>query len=61
MFYRHLLNELRKSNKTQGLQSILLPFRNMLNKSNNARAQKVDSFFQMTLRLCSCFEISFLM
>ena len=52
MFYRNLLNELRKSNKTQGLPSILLPFRNMLNKSNNARAQKVDSFLHMTLRLC---------
>ena len=61
MFYTNLLNELRKSNKTQGLPSILLPFHNMLNKSNNSRAQKVDSFFQITLRLCSCLEISFLM
>ena len=49
MFYKNLLTEFRKSNKTQGLPSILLPFRNMLNESNNARARKVDSFFQMTL------------
>ena len=33
----NLLKELRKSNKMQGLPSILLLFRNKFNKFNNTR------------------------
>ena len=34
----NLLNKLEKSNKMQGLPSILSPFRNKLNKFNNTGA-----------------------
>ena len=39
-----LLNELRKSDKMRGLPSILLVFRNVFNKFNNARA-RIDRFY----------------
>ena len=38
-----LLNELRKRNKMQGLQSILSLFRNKFNKFNNTGAWMFDS------------------
>ena len=47
----NLLNELRKRDKVQGLPSILSLFRNKFNKSNNTRAQMLDSIYHMTLRL----------
>ena len=39
----NLLNKLRKSNKMQGLSSIILLFRNEFNKFNDTGAQVVDS------------------
>ena len=47
----NLLNELRKSDKKRGLPSILLLFRNELNKFNNTGAQMLDSIYHMTLKL----------
>ena len=47
----NLFNELRKSNKMKGLLSILSPFRIKFKKINNTRAQMLDSFQHMTLRL----------
>ena len=47
----NLLNELGKSDKMQGLSSILLHFRNEFNKFNNTGAGMLDSIYQMTLRL----------
>ena len=47
----NLLNNLGKSDKMRGLPSILSPFRNELNKFNNAGARMLDSFYHMTLRL----------
>ena len=46
-----LLNELRKRDKMQGLQSILSLFRNDFNKFNYTSAQMLDSIYHMTLRL----------
>ena len=46
-----LLNQLRKSDKTRGLPSILTHFRNKFNKFNNTGAQVLDSINHMTLRL----------
>ena len=43
----NLLNELGKSDKLQGLPSILLPFCNEFNKSNNTRARMLDSIYHM--------------
>ena len=46
--FLNLSNELRKSNKMQGLQSILSLFRNKFNKFNNTRACMLDSIYHMT-------------
>ena len=40
-----LLNQLRKSDKMQGLPSILLLFRNEFNKLNNTEARMLDRVF----------------
>ena len=47
----NLLNELKKSDKMQGLPNILSLFRNEFNKLNNTRARMIDSIYHMTLRL----------
>ena len=47
----NLLNDLGKSDKMRGLLSILYFFRNNFNTFDNTRAQMVDSFYHMTLRL----------
>ena len=44
----NLLNELRKSDKMQGLPSILLLFGNKLNKFNNTGARILDPFYHMS-------------
>ena len=46
----NLLNELRKSDKMQGLPSILSLFRNKLNKFHNTGARMLDSIYHMTLK-----------
>ena len=46
-----LLNQLGKSDKMQGLPSILLLFRNEFNKLNNTGARMLDSIYHMTLKL----------
>ena len=47
----NLLNKLGKSNKMQGLSSILSLFRSDFDKFNNTGAQMLDSIYHMTLRL----------
>ena len=47
----NLSNELRKSNKMLGLLSILLLFRNDLNKFNNTGARMLESIYPMILKL----------
>ena len=47
----NLSNELRKSDKMQGLLCILSLFRNKFNKFNNAAARMLDSIYHMTLKL----------
>ena len=47
----NLFNKWRKSNKMQGLPSILLLFCNKFNKFNNTRASMLDSIYHMTFRL----------
>ena len=47
----NLLNKLGKRDKMQGLQSILLLFRNEFNKFNNTGARMLDSIYHMTLKL----------
>ena len=47
----YLINELWKSDKMQGLPSILLLFRNKFNKFGNTGARVSDSIYQMTLGL----------
>ena len=47
----NLLSELRKIDKMRGLSSILLLFRNELNKFNNTRARMLDSIYHIILRL----------
>ena len=47
----NLLKELGKSDKMLGLPSILLLFRNELNKFNNTGARMLDSIYHMTLKL----------
>ena len=47
----NLLIELGKSDKMQGLPSILSFFRKEFNKFNNTRARMLDSIYHMTLRL----------
>ena len=47
----NLLNELGKRDKMRGLPSILLLFRNELNKFNNTIVRMLDSIYHMTLRL----------
>ena len=44
----NLLNELGKSDKMQGLPSILLLFRNEFNKFNNTGAQMLEFIYHMT-------------
>ena len=44
----NLLNELGKSDKIRGLQSILSLFRNEFNKFNNTRARMLDYVYHMT-------------
>ena len=44
----NLLNELGKSDKMQGLPSILLLFRTEFNKFNNTGARILDSIYHMT-------------
>ena len=46
----HLLNELGKSNKMQGLPSILSLFRNRFDKINNTGARMLDSIYDMALK-----------
>ena len=47
----NLLNWLGKSDKMQGLPSILSLFRNMFNQFNNTGALVLDSIYHMTLKL----------
>ena len=47
----NVLNELRKGDKMRSLPSILLLFRNELNKFNNTRARMLDSIYHITLKL----------
>ena len=47
----NLLNKLSKSEKIQGMPSILLLFRNKFNKLDNTGAQMLDSIYHMTLEL----------
>ena len=47
----NLLNELWKINKMRGLPGIFSLFGNEFNKSNNTRAQMLDTIYLMTLRL----------
>ena len=51
----NLLNELGKSDKMRGLQSILSLFRKEFNKFNNASARMLDSIYHMTNTLKSHF------
>ena len=46
----NLLNELGKSDKMQGLPSILLLFHNEFDKFNNSGAHMLDSIYHMTLK-----------
>ena len=47
----NLLNDLGKSDKMQGLPSILSLFRNELNKFYNTGGQILDYIYHMTLKL----------
>ena len=47
----NLLNEFGKSDKMQGLQSILSLFHNEFNKFNNTGALMLDFIYHMTLKL----------
>ena len=47
----NLLNKLGKSDKMQGLPSILSLFCNEVNKFNNIRARMLDSIYLMILKL----------
>ena len=47
----NLLNELGKSDKMRGLQSILLLFCNEFNKFNNTGTRMLGSIYHMTLKL----------
>ena len=51
----NLLNELKKSDKLQGLPSILCLFCNWFNRFNNTRAQMLDSIKLMILKLVKIF------
>ena len=51
----NLLNELWKSDKMRGWQSILLLFCSQFNKFNNTRAGMLDSIYHMTNTLKSHF------
>ena len=53
----NILNEMRKSNKIQGLQRILSLFHNKFNKFNNTRARMLVSIYHMTQKI---FEIAVL-
>ena len=46
----NLLNKLRKSDKMQGLPSILSLFHNEFDKFNNTGARMLDSIDHMTLK-----------
>ena len=46
----NLINELGKSHKMYGLQSILSLFCNEFNKFNNTGARMLDSIYHMTLK-----------
>ena len=46
-----LLNQLGKSDKMQGLPSILSLFPNLFNKFNNTGAQMIDSIYHMAFKL----------
>ena len=46
----NLLNQLEKSDKMRGLQSILSLFRGEFNKFNNTVARMLDSIYHMTLK-----------
>ena len=46
-----LLNELGKSDKMQGLPSILSLFRNEFNLFDNTRARMLDSIYHITSKL----------
>ena len=47
----NLFNKLGKSDKMQGLMSILLLFRHEFNKFNITRARTLDSIYHMILKL----------
>ena len=47
----NLLNQFRKSDKTQGSQSILSLFHNKFNKFNNTGALMLDSIYHTILKL----------
>ena len=47
----NLLNKLRIRDKMRGLTSILLLFRNLLNKFNNTRVRMLDSIYHMALTI----------
>ena len=54
----NLFNELGKSEKMQGLQSLLSFFRNQFNKFNKTGAQLIDSIYHMSLELfCNIFGV----
>ena len=47
----NLLNELRKRDKTRGLLSILLLFRNELNKFINTGERMLDPFLSQDIKI----------
>ena len=47
----HLLHEMGKRDKMQGLSSIVSLFRNRFNKFNNIGARMLDSIYHRTLQL----------
>ena len=49
----NLSNELGKSNKMRGMQSILSLFRKEFDKFNNTGEQMLDSIYHLTLKLFS--------
>ena len=55
MVLLNLLNELRKSDKIQGLPSILSLFHYKFKKINNTRARMLDYIYHMTNTLKSHF------
>ena len=53
----NLLNKFEKKDKMQGLPSILSLFCNEFYKFNNTGAQKLDSIYNITLKLLHFFGV----